>query len=136
MIGPTPKKYGDELPADGWEEFFCAASADVKILVRKAKGGEEVGHSSGHHRATVGDNLCLLTTSGHRWTMTDDALHEFYVPKSGRLPQKKEKKTATRKKGPSQHVASSWFSEDDPLFNGCGEEGDSGDGTPDEKEKA
>lgn len=131
MTTSWPNPYGDELPADGWEEFVCVASKSVVIMVRKATGGEEYGHTAGHQRARAGDNLCVRPENGHRWTMGDDSLYEFYVPKSGRRPQQKKEKQATTRKEGSSVGGGSWFEDDDnPLFKGCGKEGDTGDGTP------
>jgi len=75
--------YTDTVPDHGWSPYTCRASRGLVVMVRKAKGGEQIGVAAEHFWARAGDNLCVNPSNGHRWTMDDDTLNEFYIRTEG-----------------------------------------------------
>lgn len=118
-------EYGDCLEQKaGWIDYYCLVAAGSKIRVRKAEGGEAIGHCGFWQKARASLWICLNPLNGYRWEMDDDSLHEFYAeegkgrrPLNLRLQHRKGNGGHKRSSASASVVGDSWMT-DDGLFAG------------------
>lgn len=136
MIGAECIEYDDCLEQEtGWLDYYCLVSAESKIKVRRARGGEAIGHIGLGQVAIEGRWICTNPLNGHRWEMDDDSLHEFYAEegKGRRVPPPKLQHGGKGRSESSsaKPIGNSWNT-DETLFAGLA--GDEGEEVDDEQQ--